>query len=66
MAEEYGLFSDEGCVEDGIWGLDEARARLAEYDPGNELEIRAICRDHEGEPADTCEQCHADDEDGAA
>ncbi|WP_035796435.1 hypothetical protein [Kitasatospora mediocidica] len=33
-----------------------------DYDPDGEYKVLAICRDHEEQPADTCEDCSAGDE----
>jgi len=33
------------------------------YDPDGEYKVLAVCREHEDEPADTCTECFAEDED---
>lgn len=46
---EYGLFSDEGCVERDSWSQEEALERLNEYSPEDELHVGIVCQDCEGE-----------------
>jgi hypothetical protein len=53
---EWGLFSDEGCVERGIWSREEAEAALLRYDPDDELVALPMCELHE-EPAASCPSC---------
>ncbi|MFI7691746.1 hypothetical protein ACIBQ6_21945 [Nonomuraea sp. NPDC049655] len=59
MATEYGVFNDEGLVEDHLWSLGEAEAAAAQHRAqGDEFaEAREICPDHEGQPKDGCEAC---------
>lgn len=48
-AIEWGLFSDEGCVERGSWSQEEAQERLGEYSPEDDLHVGRVCPDCEGE-----------------
>lgn len=60
--QEYGLFSDEGCIEAGFHSDTAAEAAIADrYDVDDELTVRAICPDHEEQPADACEECFGED-----
>jgi hypothetical protein len=59
---EYGLFNDEGLVEGGFYSVDTAEAAILDrYDSEDELEVKEVCGDHEGQPYDGCEECFADD-----
>jgi hypothetical protein len=58
---EYGLFSDEGCFEAQMYSVREAEQRRAEYiaegeDP-EDVVIREMCPDHEGEANADCPEC---------
>lgn len=58
--DEYGLFSDEGCVERQLWSEAEARTAILErYDEEDELTVRKMCPDHahEEQPETGCELC---------
>lgn len=61
---EFGLFSDEGCVEAQMYSHAQAKARLvelvAEDEDNGELGIYEICPDHEEQARDTCEECSQD------
>ena len=59
---ELGLFSDEGCVEDCLWSLEEAQARLAAYHADDGLEVAEVCPEHRDHRASCCEECMADDD----
>lgn len=75
MSTEYGVWSGEsgGFVVTGAWSSGEAdRDRQAEVDradpedradAGEDLTVRAICPDHEEQPADGCEDCAAAEDD---
>lgn len=55
---EWGLFSDEGLVEDGFYSEDEAlSARADRYTLGDGLVALEICRDHPEHPSRACEDC---------
>jgi hypothetical protein len=57
MSTEYGLFSDEGCVEAGFTSWIHAHLFLQCYSEEDDLEVLEICPDHEGQPKDFCEEC---------
>lgn len=59
---EYGLFSDEGLVEDGFYDVEVAKAALATYDPDDDLHVAEICPEHHEHERDYCEECNADEE----
>ena len=66
---EYGLFNDEGCLEAQMYSVEEAEGRRAEYiteglEEPEDITVRELCPDHEGQPKDGCEECNAEpDED---
>jgi hypothetical protein len=55
---EYGLFNDEGCVEAGFYAIEEAEFAIrTKYSGGDELSILEVCREHDGEPKSSCQNC---------
>lgn len=61
---EYGIFSDEGCIETGFYSVEEAQAALTKrYATEDGLAVSEICPDHEDHARDTCEDCNSEDED---
>lgn len=61
MSDEWGVFTDEGCVAAGFWSQTEAEAHMAEED-SPELRVARICPDHEEQDAEHCEDCDAAEE----
>ncbi len=62
MTTEYGLFSDEGLVEDGFYSPEEARKAITErYNEDDGLEIEEICPEHAEHPRNGCEECDAEE-----
>ena len=60
---EYGLFSDEGCVEDGFYSMSSALTAIMErYSFEDELEVEEICPDHEQQPYGGCEECQQEED----
>jgi hypothetical protein len=61
---EYGIFSDEGCLECGFYSESKARiaARGSEYADEPDVYVAEMCPDHEEQPRDTCEECFTDDD----
>ena len=57
MSTEYGLFSDEGCVESGFFTKADATLALHSYSDEDGLKVLEICPDHEGQSKDFCEEC---------
>lgn len=51
---EWGVFNAEGLIVGGFWGRDA-------YSADDEVEVCAICYEHEGQRADQCEDCEAED-----
>lgn len=61
---EYGIFGDEGCIEDGFYSREDAARKVEHMNSIYEndvFEIHEICSEHEGQPKDGCEECPADD-----
>lgn len=55
---EFGLFNDEGCVENGFGSPEAAaEARDDRYDPEDELAVLEVCDQHPEHPKDYCEMC---------
>lgn len=74
MSTQYGVWSTEsgGFIVTSSWSSEEAeRDRQAEIanaapedreDATADLTVRAICSDHEEQPADGCEDCATEEE----
>lgn len=63
MPVEYGIFSDEGCVESSFYSVEEALVAVADrYTDEDDLTIEEMCSDHEGQPRNGCECCSEDDD----
>jgi hypothetical protein len=60
---EFGIFSDEGLVEDSFFSLEDAQARLAEVYAEDDAHVGELCHDHPEHEADTCELCNGEGED---
>lgn len=58
---EYGLFNDEGCLDAQMYSAEEAERRRQKYIDGGEhpddVVVKEMCPDHEGEAKDDCEEC---------
>lgn len=63
--DEWGIFNDEGCVEAELRSADKVRSALLKHRAeGDEFAYAArMCPDHHEHPADTCEECHAEEVD---
>jgi hypothetical protein len=61
---EYGIFTDEGCIEDGFYSLAAAdeRARAWYRVNGEDVEVYEICPDHPETAKHSCEECLGADE----
>lgn len=58
MAIEYGIFTDEGLVEDGFYERDDAEKRAALYRDGVDvITVCELCPDHPEHARETCEEC---------
>jgi hypothetical protein len=58
MSTEYGIFNDEGCLEQGIY--DEGEAYITKDDsyqdePG--VYVAEVCPEHDLQPREFCEDC---------
>ena len=61
---EYGLFNDEGCVERQFYSVAGAEtAVVSRYDVEDELEVLAMCGEHDEQPLNGCEECDSDEDD---
>lgn len=60
---EYGIFNDEGLLEDGYYVEAEARESLASpvYDGDVHAYVAPICREHHEYRADACPLCEVPD-----
>jgi hypothetical protein len=60
---EWGIFNDEGCIEAQFYSEASAQIGLASYYLEGErgLSIAVICPEHEGQMADGCEECDAEE-----
>ena len=78
MSTEYGVFNDEGCIarEYGslhtaeraaaamrdAWDRDYAGEHIGDADADPNAYAAALCPDHDEQPADSCEDCGAEDD----
>lgn len=58
---EWGVFSDEGCVEAGLWSQQEAEEAASSHRANGDDTARAarICPDHEEQEEGNCDECLA-------
>jgi uncharacterized GH25 family protein len=54
---EYGIFSDEGQIERGMFSLAEAQGRLAIYPAEDGCWAAECCHDHPENEESNCEEC---------
>lgn len=59
---EFGIFNDEGLLEDGFFSEEEARNALhietgGRYDEDEHAHVAEICHDHPENERDNCEDC---------
>ena len=61
---EHGVFNDEGCIDRGFYSLKDAEAAVREYRKDGDEHVHAavLCGEHDEQPADSCEECWAEDE----
>jgi hypothetical protein len=58
---EYGAFNPEGCFYSGdSCAVDAANAAAQETETEDDITWGRICTEHEGEPADTCQECNGE------
>lgn len=60
--ETFGAFNAEGAFYAGDCAVDVANETAKEKQEDEDVYWRAMCREHEGEPADTCQECNAEDD----
>ncbi|NUP53396.1 MAG: hypothetical protein HOW97_39650 [Catenulispora sp.] len=59
---EYGAFNAEGCFYSGDGcAVDAANAAAEDAEEEDDITWGRMCNDHNGEPADHCRTCNADD-----
>lgn len=57
---EFGLFNDEGLVEQDFWSKEGAEAAIKErYEPDDELRVAEVCPMCRGGEAGACRQTDA-------
>lgn len=69
MATEFALFTSDKCIARGFPTEADALARLAEMEAAGEVTqsdedpttAEAMCPDHDGQPADACTHCNAEE-----
>lgn len=54
--KSYGVWNDDGCLENGMTKA-EAEAAAAEYPEEEHAEVHEECPEHEGHQAASCEVC---------
>ncbi|NUP39162.1 MAG: hypothetical protein HOY76_19650 [Streptomyces sp.] len=65
---DYGVFEDGECIETGFHGdlgraAAEATVKAYTDDPTRDeltYEVKELCPEHDEQPKDTCEECHAE------
>lgn len=57
--KEFGIFNDEGCIEDGFYSREEAEAAVINNYPDEDgVEVAPICEEHEEQDANHCMICN--------
>lgn len=54
----YGIFSDEGCIEDGFADFSEAESRRIRCYLDDDCHVGEVCPDHPEHERHTCEACN--------
>lgn len=69
MSAEYGVFSEAagGCIFAPCYSTEEAereRQRFISEDDedADDLTVKELCTEHEGQPKDGCEECYEDED----
>ena len=59
---EYGIFSDEGCLEMQFYSRNEAEIASLKYVEEGEdgVHVSEICPDHPEQEREHCEECNAE------
>lgn len=59
---EYGIFTDEGCLENGFHSIAEAQKAEADRYAEEDSYVAEVCPDHPEQPRESCEDCHGEEE----
>lgn len=62
MGAGWGIFNDEGMIEDGFRSEAEAMVAIETYDPDDDVHVAEICHDHPDQERHNCEHCIDDDD----
>jgi hypothetical protein len=63
MSIEYGVFSDEGCLERQFYSYEAADKAATGYrDDGPDTYAAEMCPDHEEQPREGCDVCESEDD----
>ena len=57
---EYGIFSDEGCLENGFSARDDAERHRQRWYAHDGATVARCCPEHPEEPYDACQECPQD------
>ena len=57
MSTEFGIFTEEGCIENGFYSREEAEAAIKERYPEEECHVAECCIEHREEEHEHCEFC---------
>lgn len=60
---EYGIFNDEGCIEQEFYDRDTAMAWMVRVYPDDDAHVAEVCPNHEGQEREHCEECESGEED---
>lgn len=59
---QYGIFNDEGCMENGTFDVAKANTILVErYHPEDDCRVSECCVDHDEEEAGSCQHCDCEE-----
>lgn len=58
---EWGIFTDEGCLERGFRFREDATRHLEKWYVEDDARVCLCCHDHPDEPRDTCEACNEEE-----
>ena len=59
---EYGIFTDEGCIESGFYTREEAEAaRDARY-KDEDCHVAEVCPEHPDCERENCSECDSEEE----
>jgi len=64
MSIEYGVFSDEGCLEAQFYRYEDADRAAAGYRENGDSDAYAaeMCPDHEEQPREGCDMCESEND----